>query len=637
MRANCAALSGRVDRGPRGALACSGGPLDSTALSSGHCCGARARIYMHALSSWFRGDRADADDATIVRVGPLSAETLAMILQSPDENHFKYYGFFSNRAIRLAFERHQARFVYRRRVMILVANLGVSLSTMWWRGAINGPLWYIVLLSICSAASLAFFAALPMMARRSRLLMRGEPRVGDVLLFAFVMLYLMALPGMYLTGADVLETSGDGIDLPDRATHSLRISAFCLVAATGGVFFSPVLALLTGGITGWAYCHRYNRLLGVAATVGGVEVGVGVPMPPLSLQDFLLHAGVATVLVLVHERNAIEQFRLECAVQRVAARRIDQLNNEKERIGFELAMEEVRLETFERRLATRGLSPMLSPSHDPRGGEGVHEEDETRSQMREQAYGDAVSLDASVPSIASPQASPKRAASVPPMGPARLLHGGAGRSAGGSHRSAGGSSLGGSCDEVVGIMEGAGVDASAPPPRRPNCKPSVPTHAETLSSRAISSLSQPAAALARDGEEQDVSMPRAAAGAKIACVRTEEGLSWPERQQLRGKRVLKVPALGRGYAASDSGSSAMSSGSKGGPLASTEQSHTDGKGLGWTCPKRERALWRTLRRAGCLGSAASSAGSAASSTGSDAGGALSNAHRQRQANLPCVV
>lgn len=567
---------------------------------------------------WSRGDRADADDATIVRFGPLSAETLAMILHSPDGKQFKWqYGFFVNRDIRLAFEKHQETFVYRRRVIILTVQAGVSVSTMWWRGAINGPMWYSVLLSICSIASLAFFAALPVMERRARLLMHGKPRVGDALLFICVMFYLLALPGMYLTGANVLDTSGDGVRLPDRATHALRISAFCVVAATGGVFFNPVLALLTGGITAWAYCLRYNRLLDVAVTVGGVEVDV-MDLTSLRLRasDFLLHASVALVLVLVHERNALEQFRLECAVQRVAARRIDQLNNEKERIGFELAMEEVRLETFERNLA-RSL-----PSRGNSRGEDEHEDDETR----EQADGDEVaSLDTSMP---SPKASlsPRSAASLS-WGQGRLFHGGASRSAGGS-------SLGESCDELAGIIDGAGLDVSAPH-LRPASKSSMTMHAETPSSRASSSLARPACALPLV-QTHDVSVP--APGTKTACVRMEEDLNWPERQQLRAKRMLQ-PISGRSHAGSDSGSSA--SGLGGGSLPLTDPSNADAwidpKGCGWTCLKRERALWRTLHRAGCLGSAASSAGSADSSA-SDAG-ALSHAHGKRQAGLPnpCVV
>ena len=562
-----------------------------------------------AGSCWSGGDRANADDATIVRFGPLSAETLAMILHSPDGNQIKWkYGFFVNRDVRLAFEKHQETFVYRRRVIILVAQAGVSVSTMFWRGAINGPMWYSVLLSICSIACLAFFAALPVMERRARLLMHGKPRVGDALLFICVMFYLLALPGMYLTGANVLDTSGDGVHLPDRATHALRISAFCVVAATGGVFFNPVFALLTGAIIAWAYCLRYNRLLDVAVTVGGVEVDVmDLTSLQLRVSDFLLHASVALVLVLVHERNALEQFRLECAVQRVAARRIDQLNNEKERIGFELAMEEVRLETFERNLA-RSLS-----SRGPSRGKDEHEDDETRGQ----ADGDEVaSLDTSMP---SPKASlsPRSAASLS-WGQGRLFHGGASRSAGGS-------SLGESCDEIAGIIAGAGLDVSAPH-HRPASKHSMPMHAETPSSRASSSLARPACALV---QTHDVSVP--ARGTKTACVRMAEDLNWPERQQLRAKHMLQ-PASGRSHAGSDSGSSA--SGLGGGSLPLTD---AESKGCGWTCLKRERALWRTLHRAGCLGSAASSTGSAESSA-ADAG-ALSHAHGKRQGGLPnpCVV
>ena len=135
------------------------------------------------------------------------------------------------------------------------------------------------------------------------------------------------------------------------------------------------------------------------------------------------------------------------------------------------------------------------------------------------------------------------------------------------------------------------------------------------------SLARPACALV---QTHDVSVP--ARGTKTACVRMAEDLNWRERQQLRAKHMLQ-PASGRSHAGSDSGSSA--SGLGGGSLPLTD---AESKGCGWTCLKRERALWRTLHRAGCLGSAASSTGSAESSA-ADAG-ALSHAHGKRQGGLP---
>jgi len=95
-------------------------------------------------------DPADADDATIVRVGPLTDEALDR-LSSHDISLRRKCGIFVDREIRVAFERHQHPFVQRRRIGVLFAVLIFQLfqairksinSDAVDRGEMSAPVWY---------------------------------------------------------------------------------------------------------------------------------------------------------------------------------------------------------------------------------------------------------------------------------------------------------------------------------------------------------------------------------------------------------------------------------------------------------------------------------------------------------------
>ena len=105
------------------------------------------------------------------------------------------------------------------------------------------------------------------------------------------------------------------------------------------------------------------------------------------------------------------------------------------------------------------------------------------------------------------------------------------------------------------------------------------------------------------GEGRQVVVP-------LATVRVESELNWPERQQLAARRSLQRPPSksdGRSDSASLSNAHSAGGARTAGPGAvhsadgdSSERDHA--ARMSSTCPSREKALWRTLRRSGLLGS-----------------------------------
>ena len=440
---------------------------------------------------------------------------------------------------------------------------------------------------------------------------------------------LRSLPGNF---DDFLAVRQD-LGSPNRTSHALRVVGFCYVVAAGGVFFNPYLAYIVGVGCAATYARRFNRV------VDGLSAGSGSGATPscdgdthLYLGDFWVHGVIAVVMVAQHERTALKQFLLECAIQRAAAQRIDQLGNEKERLDYELRMEEVKLENAERQLASAQSNGQGSSSHS-----------DEQPPLQMSGAGAGIQLTSRDPAAGGVALTQPRACVA-----------GAGRRACGSPP---GSTAASSytCDELTAIAEGAGWE---PPEQQPQQQQPTTQHAElaaeastpaatagTSSSSSPSSgtLLQCSGAGAREPwfMQSTRSLDQCSAGSvppaavspapqaaapmitpethgsgrgsspgsggesssqvvvPLAVVRVESQLNWPERQRLNSMRSLQRPP-----SKSDGGSDSASSwhNNTAGPTGSAGGSRDHATRMGQTCPRRETALWRTLRRSGLISS-----------------------------------
>ena len=349
------------------------------------------------------------------------------------------------------------------------------------------------------------------------------------------------------------------------------------------------MALAIAAFVVAAFTYRFNHFIELVVASG---VDRAALPEQLAVDEFGLTAGVCLLVLFMHERNATQQFILECALQLVAARRIDQLDCEKQRLEFERRMEEVRVVAFEReveRIAGCRQGPDVAE-----GGTGTDERGAT-SHAASPAAPHAVSL-------AAPRAAPHTAV--------RVDGDETGRDAACSQRlrlasasrrlqstlllrgcDGGGSNEGGStvasCEELREIADLAGVDVS-------DCARGAPAHESASTARGATY-----AAL-----RVDSSSVLPAAPPPHTTTRTVEELNWPDRQRLMQGRFRALQSLVRarptpGAPSSDAGSSdvvssAHSGGhtSRGYAYASSVANIHSGS---YTCPGREAALWRSLR------------------------------------------
>jgi len=509
-------------------------------------------------------DPADADDATIVRVGPLTDEALDR-LSSHDISLRRKCGIFVDREIRVAFERHQHPFVQRRRIGVLFAVLIFQLfqairksinSDAVDRGEMSAPVWYgLGVVATYATFCLVTFCSLGPILRLTRCNAVGGVRTGDCIFALMIGGFLLVIPRIW-EGEDPYDLAGA---MPERSLHSIRIAALSVVVGASGIFFNPGFALVAMVAIVQAYVSRFNDLLrytqGLQADgmhAGGLqeasELMTNCTRAPLDdlldertmrVMDFWIIFFIAPIVMLQHEMTVFEQFRLECTVQRVAARRVEQLSSEKERLDYERQMNGKQTPS--------PPAPGLSEA-----AESLAESVEEPGQLPPFPKGTASSRgDASI--VASSAASCEELAAF--------------------------------ADCMAEDREGVqrtpsavkGRDRRDAVPRAASARATACTAASAQSSQSPPSL-QAAVQPPNPGAETIGSNPPA--GLAPPTVRSVAELSWPERQKL-SRTCWMRPAH------SDGGSSAASTGTASSAVA-----------LNLTCTPRQAALWRSLEGLG---------------------------------------
>mmetsp|Transcript_39910 Transcript_39910/g.79883 ORF Transcript_39910/g.79883 Transcript_39910/m.79883 type:complete len:312 (-) Transcript_39910:883-1818(-) len=217
-----------------------------------------------------------------------------------------------------------------------------------------------------ACAVLLYF--LPAIARWTHRDWIAGPRCHDVLLVLMVAIMILSLPRIWEEGEDPFGITND--QGPDRGSHMIRIACFITVVSAAGVFFNPLVATTVSYLSCYAFVDRFNKLSdevhrrasnATSASASSSNGGTAcVPHEQLNLvADFWVFGIIIVVLLISNEITSIEHFDLECAMQRIAARRIDQLDGEKDRLDFERRMVQKRAEL---------LSPAVGELAGPDGG-----------------------------------------------------------------------------------------------------------------------------------------------------------------------------------------------------------------------------------------------------------------------------
>ena len=271
----------------------------------------RLRPYVNwALECWrIRSPvDADADDATISRLGPMSADLLSLVVQPGGKDVFETRcGYWTHAMVRSAYEAHQKPILYLRRVGILFGLTGLSFITFVQLrvdggtspGAISAePFWLYACQALHACVTVSFFSCLPAIARRRRWLSAlDRPRVVDLLLMLFLVLHLLLLPGFVEWSEPFLNLSAESAH---RSNQVLRIAAYGVAAAASGVFFSPLLAMFMAAFVMAAFTYRFNRFVELLAASGIVRATLP---EPLAFHEFYVTALVCLLVVIMHERQ----------------------------------------------------------------------------------------------------------------------------------------------------------------------------------------------------------------------------------------------------------------------------------------------------------------------------------------------
>ena len=607
--------------------------------------------------------RETLDDATIMRVGPLSIETLDWVVAGKVKLDSRF-GCFLDRNVRLAFERHQSPFISRRARGATLAHSLITLFTVWAepRGAIVAPNGTIMAVFSFCCFFLLHLCDIGWSSPRLKFL--NSPRSRDLMLSLMLTAFLLGHARLWgdqdpfglLNNSQLLVEVGSE---NGKVLHALRAASFFIVIATGGVFFNPVVALVMAVSVLQSFVTRYSDLMvglskqvvastqpapGAAnATVPLLDctssinikmtianATLGNVMPQLSILDFWILGVIGLLQIVLHERAVAEQFQLECMLQVVAARRIDQLGCEKERLGYELRLGEVRLEQHQQHLVEQGQH------HAAAAACATLAEGAPRTRTPGANLGDNLNCDSDLNGglnrdflngDVQPRAplGPAAAALRPPSrhggdavgglattGAGALLSSPRREVQGGSEHGGGGSTIA-SCDELRafagsnhafngGVFNGdlqahahrESATAAAAVALRP------PTSRGGEGSVAVAAVAS-AAVDAVPATEADASAaslrPPSVPSGHAVPIQIETELNWPERQRLATLRSLRPPSETMSEAggnASHASSSHLSSSACGGASVSS--------GMTGCCATREAVLWRTLRRAGMVSS-----------------------------------
>ena len=537
-----------------------------------------------------------------MRVGPIAPDLLDKILSGDRSILQQRYGvLYRNHGMRVLFERHQSPSVRQRRVGGSFAQLLFAIYTAaddTQAGAIGGPLFYRVFSAVFTAGVVSFFFFQPLLARRTGFAFLADSRFLDPLFFLCIATFLLTLWGNFddlqSMHGEMQTTIEAHAMVPDRAQHSLRLVGFAFVVAAGSVFLNPLYSVVASVLAVAVFCRRYNRIVDASVftmNTTALASHTGHEEAYLNVSDFWVHFVIALVFIAHQVHSATAQFRLECTIQIAAARRIEQLGNEKERLDYELRMEEVRLEAVARQLAADPLPSRpgacnldtcdATDASKPPAALGAAAAHFRGADPRDKAL--AASAADGTRSV-EPHSSHPLEPPVPRLGHAR------GRAA----PSLGGESTVASCEELGVISEAAGV----------LCTPGE--HAEkadpdTSRSSDTSSGNRPSAPASGESSSQGGAAAASSSNAQfvpLAVVRVESQLNWSELQKLRALRSLKRPSP----SASDNRSedhSEVAMGSVSGaaePVVATS-----------TCATRDAVLWRTLRRSGLISPASTSA------------------------------
>lgn len=297
---------------------------------------------------------ASFDDESTASIGPLSSADLAKLDCGEIDLARTCCGIFRHRAIRISFERFQGPQCRRRALWYTAAFLGfqIFLGVLKAAGApaagsamiFSGPLWYTMLIYLYLFFCAWLIYAMPKLAR-GRLRFLDSPRTFDFILCACVLVYLLMVPRLYWDGSDVWGLIPN-FSMNPAATDNFKYMTIAVstVIAAGGAFYNPLLGLGLGGI--WlaivsernnALCEAYVRSLNTSAA--GCS-----DRDTMRVIDAWPQLIASLVVVAYHESTAHLQFTCAVAMQRMAARRIEQLGQEKERLDYERRMEGRRLD-----------------------------------------------------------------------------------------------------------------------------------------------------------------------------------------------------------------------------------------------------------------------------------------------------
>ena len=268
------------------------------------------RDLFNCFAAYYRKKDApqNLDNVLHIHQGPFDADALADASNISLDMHLGLI--FRQPVVRRAFEKRQMPFVRLRSVIIVLAFAGFStitglsrpsdhpnaeVGTLQQGTLIAGPPYYTFSIAVFALCCALYLHMLPTLARRCRRPLLASPRVADFSLLLFVAIYVWSLPRLW-GDWDPFELRGQ---MPERGAHALRIAAFGVVCAGGGVFFSPVLALTTGAFSVHAWSVRFNEFRAAAIVTQAQTAnasGYWAPPAELHFHDFWVWGTIALLM-----------------------------------------------------------------------------------------------------------------------------------------------------------------------------------------------------------------------------------------------------------------------------------------------------------------------------------------------------
>ena len=291
-------------------------------------------------------------DEAIVQFGPLSTD-LVDSLNAGDVTMERYFRlFFRHKKVRRAFAMQQAPLCQRRAAAytgayfvynLLVVSLRLATQT---NGSefnmvflVNMPRWYLVMCLFYLFLCAACLCSLPYLARFRRLSWLASPRSCDMIVALCMGGWVAIVPRLY-NGSDpfnlieLVQVNSEIFLNPSLSQYYPTLSLIFVVAG-GGAFFSPLMALGMASFLYWSFATRFNEMRALITSDSDFDI-IFLEAWPLAV--------ASAILIFIHEQTTHAQFLIACKMQRMAARRIDQLHSEKERLDYERRMEGVRID-----------------------------------------------------------------------------------------------------------------------------------------------------------------------------------------------------------------------------------------------------------------------------------------------------